>query len=306
MFSLSAALLVLALGSAFTHPLAGAFALQNGRSQMQAHMLAMQAGPSPLDRHLDIWLTRGASHVVNRYDIEMTKYLHVIAVSDDFATFLHVHPILGSDHHFRLDVDFPKAGLYHVYADGDPEGIGQQVFRFDLRVGPPVERRRDLAPTGATVTTGPYRVSLSATTLHAGSESRIAVHITEDGKPAKDLHPYLGALAHAVFIDATDLSYAHVHPMSMNGASGKAGGTAGASPMADMSGMAGMSGTSDMSSMSGMADMDMSATPLPDAQISSPDMMLHVVVRRAATYKLWLQFRGGGELHVAPFVLTVA
>ena len=33
------------------------------------------------------------------------------------------------------------------------------------------------------------------------------------GKPAMDVHPYLGALAHAFFLDAGDRSSVHVHPV---------------------------------------------------------------------------------------------
>jgi hypothetical protein len=32
-----------------------------------------------------------------------------------------------------------------------------------------------------------------------------------------DLHPYLGLLAHAIFIDRRDLTYTHVHPMALSG-----------------------------------------------------------------------------------------
>jgi hypothetical protein len=71
----------------------------------------------------------------------------------------------------------------------------------------------------------------------------------------------------------------------------------GSMPGMDMSSMPGMSGTS------GMSGMDMK--PLPDSTTSSPDMGLHLVLRERGTYKLWLQFRGGTSLYVAPFVITV-
>ncbi|MBD5636030.1 MAG: hypothetical protein IAI49_16295, partial [Candidatus Eremiobacteraeota bacterium] len=59
----------------------------------------------------------------------------------------------------------------------------------------------------------------------------------------------------------------------------------------------------------GMPGMDMTgaggaaATPLPENAPSSPDMLLHVAVHEPGTYELWLQFRGGGALEVAPFLL---
>jgi hypothetical protein len=112
----------------------------------------------------------------------------------------------------------------------------------------------------------------------------VIVHIRKSGKPAHDLHPYLGALAHAVLLDTKDLSYVHVHPMPL-----------GSGSMGSMPGM-------EMSNMSGMGGMDM--TPLPDSATSSPDMELHLHLRDAGTYKLWLQFRGGTSLYFAPFAIT--
>jgi len=32
-------------------------------------------------------------------------------------------------------------------------------------------------------------------------------------------------------------------------------------------------------------------------------MVLHVAVKEPGLYKMWLQFRGGKQLYVAPFVL---
>jgi len=96
----------------------------------------------------------------------------------------------------------------------------------------------------------------------------LTVHILENGLPAQDLHPYLGAPAHAVFLNGTDLSYVHVHPMPT--------GSTHPMPMG-----------------------------LSKEAHSSPDMMLHVELSEPGTYKLWLQFCGGSRLYVAPFVVTV-
>jgi hypothetical protein len=75
-----------------------------------------------------------------------------------------------------------------------------------------------------------------------------------------------------VFLNSKDLSYVHVHPMAVGKMS--------------------------------MQHMDMSGRGLPDNVASSPDMILYVELQEPGTYKLWLQFRGGGQIYVAPFVLT--
>jgi hypothetical protein len=45
----------------------------------------------------------------------------------------------------------------------------------------------------------------------------LPIRIARNGKPATDLHPYLGAAGHAVFIDTSSLAYVHVHPMLPGG-----------------------------------------------------------------------------------------
>ncbi len=280
---LASALLVLGTLAAAT-PIAGKFALQTGTPKARGFLRASSVGDNRLARQLDIWMTpqTGAAPLLH-YSVDMTKLLHLIIVSDDLRQFLHVHPVLGPDGHFRIAQTFPSAALYHIYADAEPQGLGQQVFRFDLPLnGGASNASRALAPTGPKVAAGPYTVVLSTTALAAGKNTDVTVHVLRAGKPANDLHPYLGALAHAVFLDANDLSYVHVHPAPL--------GSSGTSSMPGMG-----------ASMPGMSGMEMAA--LPDSATTSPDMALHVTVRETGTYKLWLQFRGGSTLYVAVFVL---
>ena len=276
--SATTTILTLALLGLRPH-IGGAFALQAARARSQAYLTARPLAGDALMQRLDLWFARPSDErPIETFDVDMTKRLHVVIVSDDFQTFLHVHPRLGSDGHFRIEQRFPRAATYYVYAEAEPREIGKQVFRFTLPVGAHAvtAARPRIAPTGATASAGPYTVNLDGTRLRAGCTSALTVHIRRDGRPATDLHPYLGALAHAVFLNAHDLSYVHVHPMPLRG---------------------------ETNPKSGMASMDAMA-PLPEAARSAPDMRLHVAVAEAGTYKLWLQFRGGGTLRVAPFVLT--
>jgi len=211
---------------------------------------------------------------IRNYAVEMTKKLHVVIVSSDFTRFMHIHPSLGPTGHFAIDQQFPAPGLYYLYADGEPNNLDHQVFRFEFTVSNNAgQKPLTLSPTGREVNIGPYTVDLSQVKLNAGGMDMIDVHILKGDKPANDLHPYLGASAHAVFLNARDLSYVHVHPMAMG----------------------------DMAAMSPPINI---APDLPENSISSPDMMLHISIKEPGIYKMWLQFRGGGQLYVAPFVLT--
>ena len=268
---------ILALTAAAA-PLAGTFALDGGTTKTRAFL--RDDGGTPLTRALSIWMTRPSGVPIVRYDVDMTKLLHLVIVSDDFTWFDHVHPTLGADGRFRIVVRFPRPARYHLYADAEPSGIGGQVFRFDLPVdGGGRAATRELPPPAASARAGPYLVRLSTTAVRARRDTPILVHVREGTAPAGDLHPYLGALAHAVFLSAADLGYVHVHPMPAGG-------------MNDMS-------FDDMPGMS-MAGMK----PLPDTVRSSPDMVLHVRLPRPGRYALWLQFRGGDALHVARFTIV--
>lgn len=260
----------------------GTYALQTGAPSARAYLADRIADGR--NHHLDFWMTGLASQPpITNYDIEMTKRLHVIIVSADFTTFRHVHPALQSNGHFTIDQALPH-GTFFVYADSTPHGLGEQVFRFVIGA----ERRarnthRDLHERHAAAQVDGYTVQLSSTTLRASAPT-IVVHVRKNGRPARDLYRYLGASAHAVFLNSTDLSYVHVHPISSQ----------------DMHGTS-MGNTSMASMHMGSMQHDSAGTAG-----SSPDMLLHVALREPGTYKLWLQFKSSTGLHVAPFVITVA
>jgi hypothetical protein len=122
---------------------------------------------------------------------------------------------------------------------------------------------------------GPYNVILDGTELHAGEMALLSLHVRRGGAPARDLHPYLGGMAHAVFINTSSLAYVHAHPIPLTGA------------------------------MSMPMPMSSPAADLPEDAVIPPDMMLHVNVPDPGIYRLWLQFRGGSQVYVAPFQLVV-
>ena len=262
----------LCAAAADTPTLSGQFALQGQTAQTQGFLKVTSVPGKPLSQHLDLWMTDpGKAQAIRSYQVEMTKKLHMIIVSSDFRTFIHDHPSLGPDGHLHLTENFPAPGTYLVYADGLPGQMNHQVFRFQLNVGAPGNTTRTLQPTGMGVQVGPYEVDLSSVRLRAGTMSTLDVNILKDGKPATDLHPYLGVPAHAVFLNANDLSYVHVHPMAMGQM---------------------------------MGDMSKEAPPMPENGPSPSTMMLHIALREGGSYKLWLQFRGGDKLYVAAFTIT--
>lgn len=257
--------------------LKGEPSLQGYNAQTDGYLKATPSSSDPLHQKLDIWMTKHGSNVpIRQYQVEMTKKLHVVIVSDDFKTFLHIHPSLAPTGHFLITEHFPAPGTYFVYADGVPNQLNHQVFRFKLDIGHSTSAARNLPDTGMGVQAGPYEVDLSTVRIHAGRMEMVDVEVLENGKPAKDLHPYLGAPAHAVFLNVKDLSYVHVHPMSMD-------------------------------NMNVSVDMSKPMPELSDNALISGEMMLHIALREPGTYKMWLQFRGAHDkLYIAEFTILAS
>ena len=252
----------------------GVFALP-GTTEKVAAELAVQA-VGPLARVLSIAFSdKAAGQPLTRFDEALSHELHVLATDADFSSFLHEHAGKpGADGRFQVTMHFPKPGLYHIFADAVPTGMGQQVVRFDV----PVDVATGAAAPGqasagaASQSAGPYTVALDASALQAGAESMVALTILKDGKPADDLEHFLGVPAHAVFVNTGDLAYVHAHAMAANASgSGHSGHAAHADP----------------------------AGPVP------PQLALHARIPHAGRYALWIQFIAGGQVRTVPLVVTV-
>jgi uncharacterized membrane protein len=152
--------------------------------------------------------------------------LHLIVVSADFDFFDHVHPTPQPDGALALSYVFPRPGPYLLYADVTPAGERAQVFRL-----PVVVQARPGDPDPATTAGGPDLrpspsfskavdgdPSMTAELLFqprtpvTGIESHFLVRFSKDGRPVNDLEPYLGAMAHGVFLSGDSNIYLHCHP----------------------------------------------------------------------------------------------
>jgi hypothetical protein len=248
-----------------------------GMQPMQAYLQTSPASAGAV--HFDMWEVSGGK-VVRAYDWDMTKIMHMIVVSDDLVQFDHIHPVLRPNGHLTIDYAPAEPGLYHVYIDGMPRGLGRQVFRFDVPLGSSVAAiSRLLHPAGKSVQVGPYRVTLNPILVPFGEIATIGVDITKNGRPAKDLHPYLGAMAHGVFVGVNDLSYMHAHGMS-----------------------------EEMLSMASADDcgdgMIATMQPLVPSVTIDSHFEFEILAPRAQNYDFWLQFVGGSQLYTAPFLVT--
>ena len=196
--------------------------------------------------------------------------MHMVVIRDDFATFAHLHPTSTRRPERSVNRSRNKPNhRYYVYADTTPHGISQQVFRFTMESDGPVRPTKPSLTVGADgATAGPYTVALEKTTLAANMPQSLDLTIIEGGHPAGDLGSYLGAAAHAVFINTSTLRTCTCIRWWQRQPNAK-------------------------------GPMNMNMTGI------GPLMELHVPALPAGTYKLWLQFRGGGyKLYTVPFTIA--
>lgn len=258
---------------------AGVFALVGGTPKIASKLSADRvSGPSST---LTIQqFTPGGKPLVD-YDADMEHVMHLIIVRDDFATFAHLHPNFDTTTGtFWQAFTKEPNHRYYIYADSMPHGIGEQVFRFTLQSFGPVARSAPaLAVSPRTGAVGPYDLRLSKTVLSANRRQSLHITVLENGNPAQDLGPYLGAAAHVIFINTSTLAYVHVHPtLRANG-----------------NGQSPNSGT----------DMSSSAGEMGASGAAGPFMKLAIPPLPAGIYKLWIQFMGGGRLYTAPLTIQV-
>jgi hypothetical protein len=249
-----------------------------GTVPIQAY-LRETAAPNGAIR-FDMWEVKDGN-VVRNYDWDMTKLMHMIVVSDDMRYFDHIHPTLMPDGHWTIDYRPAETGLYHIYLDGIPHNIGRQVFRFDVpaRSDAPAGARQPHV-AGSTAKAGPYTVTLDSVAVPIGEIATITVTITKNGRPAKDLHPYLGAMAHGVFVGVNDLAYMHAHGIS--------------DYMLSMASNKNDCGDSMMLAMQ----------PLAPSDTIDNHFELQILAPSRQPYDFWLQFTGGTTLYTVPFLVT--
>ena len=272
--ALSAAILSAGIGlaqaSAGPPQQTGTFALLGGTPRVVSKFWATHANGLTSELNVAQYPIGSTAPILN-YAVEMQRTMHMIVIRDDFATFDHLHPAFNTTTGAFIE-KFTKEPnhRYYLYADSRPLNQPQQVFRFTLESdGPVAKASPSLAASLPTATVGPYSVVLEHTTLEANKPYAAEIEINENGHPAHDLGSYLGAASHVVFINTSTLQYVHVHPMAANAPSGN-----------------------------GPMKMNMTGT--------GPRQHLELPPLPAATYKMWMQFRGAKyKIYTVPFTIVV-
>jgi hypothetical protein len=147
---------------------------------------------------------------VRDFEVEHEKRMHFIVVRRDGQGFQHLHPELGDDGVWHVELTLPAAGSYRVFADFKHDDEAQ-TLAADLSVDGEADYAPLPAPATSADTGDGYDVRLDAGALRAGRESELRFTVTRGGQPV-ETEPYLGAGGHLVALREGDLAYLHVHP----------------------------------------------------------------------------------------------
>jgi len=137
--------------------------------------------------------------------------LHLIVVNRELTTFHHVHPTLGVDGTWSVDLPALDPGSYRAVADFQVADGPRLALGTDLTVAGHYQPATLSEPTGQAATDG-YEEHLTAERKDGG-EVTAQLIVRRNGGVVTDLEPYLGASGHLVAMRSGDLAYAHVHPV---------------------------------------------------------------------------------------------
>ena len=150
-------------------------------------------------------------------DVEHTKKIHLIAVSEDLSWFDHIHPEMGADGAYTTKEKFPTAGKYTLFADYKPSGANHTVDNLNVTVAGNVPTAKAYSADKLMGDAGDG-FSVRLTPDGGKFATNMAMHINgevlQNGKAVdvNTLEDYLGAKAHMVVVSLADKKYLHVHP----------------------------------------------------------------------------------------------
>jgi hypothetical protein len=209
--------------------------------------------------------------------VDHARLLHLVVVSDDLASFDHVHPMPVGDGAFRISHTFPSAGSYRLFAEFTSGTLGHQTVAVPLTVAgmPPAPAR--LAPGATAIDANGARVQLSLDPAppRAGQPAQLRFDVSQGGQPVAELQPFLGVGGHLVVVSQDLQQFAHTHPSST---------PADSADHADHAGHP-------------------AAAPVTRY---GPTVPFTLTFSQAGLHKVWVQFNRDGDVITAPFVVQVA
>lgn len=138
------------------------------------------------------------------------KKMHFIVVSNNFASYQHVHPEY-KDKLWQVDLSLDSNTGYQAYVDVDSDEIGAEVLRFPIVVGTPTATSK-VTQKEISLTKDGVLVEMKAPDFVSGKENAVTFDVSQNGK---DIIPenYLGAQGHVVALGDDPNTFIHGHPV---------------------------------------------------------------------------------------------
>jgi len=127
--------------------------------------------------------------------------LHTVVIRPDLSDFNHVHPTVGPDGSWS--VDLPAPGPWHIVFDSMPASSSASIV---------VAANLDDEVPVATVALPPPDDTVDVDGLAVTRTGFNFAVTAANGGAATGLEPFLGQPAHLVAIRQGDLAYTHLHP----------------------------------------------------------------------------------------------
>jgi hypothetical protein len=259
----------------------GAIAPAEAGVEIQARV--EPASPAPGEpTELAYWVSDTESgEVISELPVDHERQMHLIAVSRDLEQFQHVHPEPSASGDFAVTTEFPTEGTYTLFDEFVRDGR-KVLDRREIEVGAG-GGAASLSPDLEPKTVDGLTVSLEAPEeIRAGEEVAFAYTLKkEDGTPADDLEPYLGAPAHVAIVSEDTQEFAHTHGEAAGPSRGEASGSG------------------------GHGDEGEEHAGHGEGQTFGPEIGFHHTFETPGLYKVWAQFNHHGSVITVPFVVEV-
>ncbi|GAA0330841.1 hypothetical protein GCM10008967_21720 [Bacillus carboniphilus] len=160
---------------------------------------------------INLSLVDTEGNAVEDLEVNHEKLLHLIVVSEDLETYVHLHPDEVSPGTFETKHDLPE-GEYKAFVDIKPKKLAYHVGAIPFTIGEEHGEHghgNELeADTDFTKIVDNHTVTMEPTSLKSGEEITLQFDLNGDTP-----EPYLGALGHVVILDEMGEEYIHVHPL---------------------------------------------------------------------------------------------
>jgi hypothetical protein len=225
----------------------------------------------------------GSGEALTKLPVDHERQMHLIVVSKDLTDFRHIHPEPRAGA-FSVSTRFDEPGTYVLF-DEFVRGDGKVLDRRELEVGTGGGEAALTPDASEPKKMGGLTVALEAPgEIQAGKEAAFTYTLTkEDGAPADDLEPYLGAPAHIAIVSEDTRRFAHTHGEPVNGAPGSGEGSGGHEHGEDGE-HAGHGG---------------------EGETFGPKIGFAHTFEEPGLYKVWAEFNHHGDVVAVPFVVEV-